>query len=100
MTIPAGKQNFGPPAAFDQARTLEMAQKHSESYVRPVITVNVAAIGTREALETPMEANAHMEQTTSTNTATSTAMNAQCFFCGYNRHHHSKCPAKDSPCNS
>ena len=47
-----------------------------------------------------MEANVHVEQTTSTNSATSAAVNAKCFFCGYNWHPCSKCPAKDAVCNS
>ena len=47
-----------------------------------------------------MAAKAPLEQMTSSTTATSAAMNVKCFFCGYNRHPRSKCPAKDAMCNS
>ena len=71
---------------FDQARSLESAVCSSESYSAPLPPINAAI----PPADVPPEF--------STDPATLAASGLQgqkCFFCGNNRHSHSKCPACD-----
>jgi hypothetical protein len=77
--------------AFDQARALEMAQQHSNSYSR-ADTTTVAALQTNDAPPTALAEDA--PERGNLNTASSA-----CYFCGRSRHPRSKCPAKDATCN-
>ncbi|XP_068224969.1 uncharacterized protein [Palaemon carinicauda] len=76
--------------AYEQARTLEMAQKHSASYssAEPV-NAAVSAINREE------ESFSAENNSVSVSAATSSA---RCFFCGNNRHPRTQCPAKDAVC--
>ncbi|XP_064104081.1 uncharacterized protein LOC135213917 [Macrobrachium nipponense] len=76
--------------AYEQARTLEMAQKHSASYssAEPV-NAAVSAVSREE------ESSSAENNSESVSAATS---GARCFFCGNNRHPRTQCPAKDAVC--
>ncbi|XP_068235686.1 uncharacterized protein [Palaemon carinicauda] len=79
--------------AYEQARTLEMAQKHSASYttVEPItaaVPQPQSQSGDSEFLESSDE-TAHLAATTGAN---------QCFFCGLKRHPRFKCPAREALC--
>ncbi|XP_068737267.1 uncharacterized protein [Montipora capricornis] len=76
---------------FDQARSLESAMKSSESYAVPNTLVNAALPAKSPKSVVGQEAN------TLAAAATETA-SPNCYFCGNNRHPHSKCPAKDATC--
>ena len=69
-------------AAFTQARSLELAQKTSDSYNTAPILLNAAQLEDKN--ETVINA----------------MPKAKCFFCGGNRHNRQKCPAKDSICHN
>ncbi|XP_064090684.1 uncharacterized protein LOC135204400 [Macrobrachium nipponense] len=77
-------------AGKTQARTLEMAQKHSASYssAEPV-NAAVSAVNREE------ESSSAENNSESVSAATS---GARCFFCGNNRHPRTQCPAKDAVC--
>ena len=77
--------------AFEQARTFELAQKHSASFQtnhpHVMSDENVAAVST---------------ESTNPAAATKTSQGGEkqkCYFCGNYRHPRNKCPAKDSACN-
>ncbi|XP_068222852.1 uncharacterized protein [Palaemon carinicauda] len=79
--------------AYEQACTLEMAQKHSASYttVEPVtaaVPQPQSQSGDSVCLESSDE-TAHLATTTGAN---------QCFFCGLKRHPRFKCPAREALC--
>ncbi|XP_068240062.1 uncharacterized protein [Palaemon carinicauda] len=79
--------------AYEQARTLEMAQKHSASYttVEPItaaVPQPQSQSGDLECLESSDETS-HLAATTGAN---------QCFFCGLKRHPRFKCPAREALC--
>ncbi|XP_068205370.1 uncharacterized protein [Palaemon carinicauda] len=73
-----------------QARTLEMAQKHSASYSSAEL-VNAAV----SAMNREEESFSAENNSVSVSAATSSA---RCFFCGNNRHPRTQCPAKDAVC--
>ena len=77
--------------AYEQARTLEMAQKHSASYVtaEPITNAAVPSVSQVEEL---------CNTETKTDPFSAAASSARCFFCGYNRHPRSQCPARDAVC--
>ena len=70
--------------AFEQARSLEMAYKNSETYNQ--IYPSSAAV------DKPIEVD--QPQLNAINNKN------KCFFCGLNKHPRSSCPAKDSTCNN
>ncbi|XP_068235942.1 uncharacterized protein [Palaemon carinicauda] len=78
--------------AYEQAHTLEMAQKHSASYssAKPV---NAAV----QAVSREEESFSAENNSESVSAATSSA---RCFFlfCGNKRHSRTQCPAKDAVC--
>ncbi|XP_068246611.1 uncharacterized protein [Palaemon carinicauda] len=76
--------------AYEQARTLEMAQKHSASY-SSAEPVNAAV----SAMNREEESFSAENNSVSVSAATSSA---RCFFCGNNRHPRTQCPAKDAVC--
>ena len=76
-------------AAFDQARALDIAQKNSESYKLPFMPT-AAAVGK------PSEDNAQKGE----NITVASTQSQKCFFCGYDMHPRSKCPARDSTCSN
>ena len=77
--------------AVDQARALEAAQRHSESYRQPGYSVNAST-------SVPPVIPTQHEQPTAA--ATGRSGGQSCFFCGFARHPRSKCPARDAKCKS
>ncbi|CAI6371236.1 unnamed protein product [Macrosiphum euphorbiae] len=74
--------------AVTRSRALEMAQKQSEVYSMPLTQGSV---------------NALTEYTTSmikpdNNQPTVSAIQQKCYFCGYDKHPRSSCPARDAVC--
>ena len=74
---------------FDQARSLELAMRNSESYSSPPLSVNVAVppAATEDQKQIDLGALAAVGSDTST-----------CFFCGNSNHPRSRCPARDAVC--
>ena len=70
--------------AYDQARSLELAHQHSASF---------ATISTASAVPLPPDQNTFPDEACG-------AISENCFFCGYKRHHRSRCPAKDATCKN
>lgn len=73
--------------AFDQARSLELAEIHSASYLTSTNSTPVAAVEHRDD---------SVEEFPSTTAALSRS--EKCFFCGKERHSRSLCPAKEVVC--
>ena len=82
--------------AYDTARSLELAQRQSETY-----TTGSSPCGATATVEQSSDAGKPP------NTNASSSINAipsfsptqsKCFFCGFGRHHRSKCPAKEAIC--
>ena len=72
---------------FEQARTLEMAQKNSATYSSP--DFHTAATDTCQD-----------ENIAPPHNLTAATIQVKCFFCGLNKHPRKMCPAKDSVFNS
>ena len=80
--------------AVDQARALESAQRHSESYHHPSYPVNAST-----SVPTGLPTQCDDEQPTAA--ATGRPPGTQlCFFCGMARHPRFKCPARAAKCGS
>ena len=98
------KSSLNLTAAFDLARSLEMAEKQSQTF----FTQTVAAVPTTPVDKPAVgscQQNASKLQPTSFNpcqnelcAAASNSNPNNCFFCGYARHHRSKCPALNAIC--
>ncbi|XP_054722967.1 uncharacterized protein LOC129232889 [Uloborus diversus] len=73
--------------AYDQARSLELAELHSASYLN---TAN----------PTPVAAVEHVQDCSeeSPSITVASARPGKCFFCGNERHLRNSCPAKDATC--
>ena len=93
--------------AFSQARSLELAQKHSESYTHQQGLYS-NAIQSQELVYLPEKNIAKVDRTTlernmktdNFNLAAipNSARRDKCYFCGYNFHPRDKCTAKDAIC--
>ena len=70
---------------YDRERTLDLAQKNSEEYVRNVPPVYSAVTG---------GANDEKDSIVAANSGQNT-----CDFCGNNRHPRKTCPAREAFCN-
>ncbi len=81
--------------AFQQARTLELAQKQSDSYSNNIN--NISSLS-----EDPSNVNSSTSTEESGDLAALkkpfNKSNNKCFFCGENRHPRSKCPANNEFC--
>ncbi|XP_071814632.1 uncharacterized protein [Apostichopus japonicus] len=77
---------------FDQARSLEAAQKNSESY---------SCGSTIGAENSSVSAAARVsKQSQESLRGASFGAPGKCYFCGYKRHPRSECPARDEDCNN
>ena len=77
---------------FIQARTLEAAESQSISYSHSLQPVNEScAIKSTSPVKPTVN---HIDPNFSA------AATAKCFFCGYNKHPRSKCPARESTCKA
>ena len=82
------KETLDLQTAYDSARSLELAQKHSRTYQtntpsQPCGATAAAANSDNEDILEPKSLN---------------AISAKCYFCGYGKHPRFKCPAKDAVC--
>lgn len=78
-------------AAFDTARSLEMAERQSQSYQYQPVTA---------PSHTASTAPSRNDVETDEYEATVAALgNQRCYFCGNRRHPRSKCPAREATCN-
>ena len=78
--------------AFENARTLDMAERQSLSYRSVNIT---AAINEHKNDPPDMQPDKHSSDSIA---AAATFPDAKCYFCGYSRHQRSKCPAREASC--
>ena len=78
--------------AFSNARSLEMAEKQSQIYQPSSLSTTASTISNR--IEQP---NSHAEDKVYVAAASN---NQKCFFCGYQRHPRSKCPAQNENCKT
>lgn len=78
--------------AFDQAKALDFAQQQSSSFSQHVLNSYGAAVVN--------PASAKSDQAPDHVDATLSVTRSSCFFCGYDRHPRSKCPARDAECKS
>ena len=85
---------LGLRAAFDQANSLDLAQKNSEAYAMPTIPVTAAVpcSSMDRHTEGPMP-NDH-------SLAATYAPKKKCYFCGDSIHNRRSCPARNSVCNN
>nr|XP_045602721.1 uncharacterized protein LOC123760941 [Procambarus clarkii] len=81
-------------SAFDQAHTLETAQKLSASYAQPEATN--AAMALSLDLEDSGGQESVEEKVDTVSAATTSGL--KCFFCGHTRHPRSRCPAREALC--
>ena len=70
-------------SAFDQSRSLEFAQKHSEQYQSNIPQTNAM----------------HNSRKYTNNQQSSPPTTKLCYFCGNNRHPRSACPAQETVCH-
>jgi len=73
--------------AFEQARTLELAQKHSASVQSNNSSFDASATASDQSTSAAIKSTAGGGD------------KQKCYFCGNHRHPRAKCPAKDSCCN-
>ena len=75
--------------AFDQANSLDLAQKNSEAYAMPSIpvTATVSSSPTNQHTEIPMPKEHSL--------AATYAPKKKCYFCGDSIHSRRRCPARD-----
>ncbi|KAA3675181.1 uncharacterized protein DEA37_0011386 [Paragonimus westermani] len=78
--------------AFTQARALETAESQSLSYTHPHVPYNESC-----ALHSPVSIDSLDSGKPDSNLA---ATIPKCFFCGYNKHPRSKCPAREALCRN
>ena len=91
-------QTLGLQAAFDQARALDQAQRHSEYYTNTgAAQPHSYAAAVSEITTKSLNTNSNESPSSS---AAISEKNKKCFFCGYNYHTRIKCPAKDSVCHN
>ena len=76
--------------AFDKARSLDMAEKQSQSY-----TINHPLTAATKTLN---KLDLDKEETDQSGTVAAGISEQKCYFCGYKRHPRSKCPARDASC--
>ena len=81
--------------AFDEARSLEMAQKQSLTYQSNTC---VAATEPTEIEQETDHTTAILSKPYQSFKPKNSQSQNKCYFCGYNRHPRNKCPARDSVC--
>ena len=80
--------------AFDQANSLDLAQKNSEAYAMPSIPVTaaVSCSPTDQHTEIPIPKDHSV--------AATYAPKKKCYFCGDSIHNRRSCPARDATCRN
>ena len=83
--------------AFDLARSLEMAEKHSQTYyTNPVASVTDKLQPITTSNDSDSKSSFHEDCACALSHFPSGSN--KCFFCGYNRHPRQKCPALNAMC--
>ena len=82
--------------AFDLARSLEMAEKHSQTY----FSNPVAAVADMAQPPVSSDLNTSPSEDYTCAAAQNTTSIGKCFFCGYGRHPRQKCPALNALCKN
>lgn len=81
--------------AFDQARSLDQAQKNSNYY-----SVNPSTSAALHEQMTEVDSEKKLETFGENVPVSAAGINrSKCFFCGNNRHPRANCPARDVTCN-
>ena len=94
--------------AYEKAHTLEMAQKHSESFNQPGSSALNAAVTPHQThlQQVPLDAASPVSEAGSSEAnllaaaAAGGSGSSKCFFCGFERHPRLKCPARNSTCGN
>ena len=81
-------------AAFDQANSLDLAQKNSEAYAMPSIPVTAAVSNS------PIDQHTEVPMPNDHSLAATYAPKKKCYFCGDSIHSRRSCPARTSVCNN
>ena len=84
--------------AYDNARSLEMAEKQNQSY-NPT-TSNITPSVRSATKEADYPRSSESQEPTTNLTAAAFTNNQKCYFCGYRKHPRSKCPARDASCKT
>lgn len=85
-------------SAYEQAIGLEMAQKHSASYLQPAYSVNAV---TQEPIKLEKESipdTSGIKDTTANTACAAAPSLVKCYFCEFKRHPRSQCPAREAIC--
>ena len=77
---------------FTQARSLDAAQKSSESYT----LLGTSHFPTAAATLTPPASNS--ESNSNSDSTLAAVTGAKCYFCGYSKHPRPRCPAREATC--
>ena len=82
--------------AFQQARTLDLAQQNAESYS----SVNLGAVASTDINKTGLNPDVYESRREENNSSNSTAgvFKSKCMFCGNTSHPRRLCPAKEVTC--
>ena len=80
--------------AFDQANSLDLAQKNSEAYAMPSIPVTAAVSSS------PTDQHTEIPTPKDHSLAATYAPKKKCYFCGYSIHNRRSCPARDATCRN
>lgn len=87
--------------AYDQARSLELAQVHNETYQRDSTPIINSAATTSTVVNSSSSSDDIMAVTRkSRNTSSTSAAQETCYFCGNRRHLRRYCPAAAATCLS
>lgn len=91
-------------AAYNQAYSLDLAQRNAESYINNTATAHTAAaVSTSDQVQSNDDASDHEEKQSSEHPVAATYnknFKKKCYFCGANYHDRTKCPAQDNTCNN
>ena len=81
--------------AFENARTLDMAEKQSLSYRSESVTAAIDQTTNAKSFDFQSEGQPPDNPAAA---AAGYPSDQKCFFCGYSKHPRNKCPAKDASC--
>ena len=85
---------------FDKARSLEQAYKNNEQFSNSLDHMNTASINAM-TIEQQDDHNVVAAMSVKGKTLRGSSESEQlCFFCGYERHNRTRCPARDKICKS
>ena len=91
------KSSLDLKTAFDDARTLDMAERQSHSY-RSSDPLTAAIDQTKNSTKSPDMQSDNQPPDNSSAAAAAGFPDLKCYFCGYSKHVRNKCPAKEATC--